>query len=448
MAHVIIDRRKNDKGKSLVNRRRFLRRVKASVKDSLKEIIEDANIEEVTSKEKKPINIKLRDLDEPSFHNSDAGTKDYVLVGNDRWLRGDRIPRQKDGEGQGRGGSPDGEGEDDFTFGLTLEEFLELFFEDLELPDLLRKEIAQIEEFEPKRAGFVKEGTPAQLNVARTMKYAKSRRSALRSLKKKKLRELEEQAEALQQEIAVREARGEDVSLEKDHLARLLDLIEATKRKVRAVPFIDPIDLRYNNWTKLPTPAVQAVMFCLMDVSGSMDQARKDLAKRFFMLMYLFLTKKYQRVEIRFIRHHTIAKEVDQEEFFYSQESGGTIVSTAIKEARRIIDQEYPLSEWNVYVAQASDGENFDHDNPHVIEEVEKMLHYVQYYAYIQVADPSEYESFFQKYFGASEAPMNLWTIFSDLARRYPHLDCGLVTTPNQIYPVFRKLFEKRTGRI
>ena len=185
-------------------------------------------------------------------------------------------------------------------------------------------------------------------------------------------------------------------------------------------------------------------MFCLMDVSGSMDQARKDLAKRFFMLMYLFLVKKYQHVEIRFIRHHMLAKEVDQQEFFYSTESGGTVVSTAIKEARRIIDEEYPLAEWNVYIAQASDGENFDHDNPVVIEEVKKILNYVQYYAYIQVADPTQYDEFYQKYFGNSETPMNLWTIFSEMARKNRHLDCALVTEPKQIYPVFRRLFEKR----
>ena len=444
MAHVIIDRRKNDKGKSLVNRRRFIRRVKASVKDSLKEIIENADIEEVTSKEKKPVNIKVRDLDEPSFHNSGAGTKDYVLVGNDRWVRGDRIPRKGGDGGRGSKGSKDGQGDDEFSFSLTLDEFLDFFFEDLELPDLLRKEIAQIEEFENRRAGFIKEGTPSQLNVTRTMKHAKSRRSALRSLKKKRLKELEQEAEDLRIEIERREALGEDVTADKEYLARLLEKIEGMRRKVRAVPFIDPIDLRYNHWTRQPIPAVQAVMFCLMDVSGSMDQARKDLAKRFFMLMYLFLTKKYQRVDIRFIRHHMSAKEVDQEEFFYSTETGGTVVSTAIKEARRIIDNEYPLSQWNIYVAQASDGENFDHDNPAVIDEVDKLLHYVQYYAYIQVADPHEYDAMYQMYYGGGELPENLWTIFSNLAKANENLDCALVTEPKQIYPVFRKLFEKK----
>ena len=108
-------------------------------------------------------------------------------------------------------------------------------------------------------------------------------------------------------------------------------------------------------------------MFCLMDVSGSMDEERKDIAKRFFILLYLFLTRNYERIEVVFIRHHTIAKEVDEDEFFHSRESGGTVVSSALKLMQEIIRERYPLTEWNIYAAQASDGDNWDDDSSSAI---------------------------------------------------------------------------------
>src|SRR5256885_5933521 len=128
------------------------------------------------------------------------------------------------------------------------------------------------------------------------------------------------------------------------------------------VAFLDPIDLRFRNRTRVPAPISQAVMFCVMDVSGSMDQDRKDLAKRFFILLYLFLTRHYEKIDIVFIRHHTQAAEVSEDEFFHSQESGGTVVSSALVLLDQIIRARYPSGDWNIYVAQASDGDNFGDD--------------------------------------------------------------------------------------
>src|SRR5262249_33792390 len=119
------------------------------------------------------------------------------------------------------------------------------------------------------------------------------------------------------------------------------------------VPFIEKLDLRYNNRVLKKRPQAQAVMFCLMDVSGSMDESRKDLAKRFFMLLYLFLKRNYERIDVVFIRHHTVAKEVEEEDFFHSRESGGTVVSSALKLMVEVIHDRYPPSQWNIYCAQA-----------------------------------------------------------------------------------------------
>lgn len=144
---------------------------------------------------------------------------------------------------------------------------------------------------------------------------------------------------------------------------RLKEEIAELRKKIESVPFIDTFDLRYKNYEKRPIPSSQAVMFCLMDVSGSMDQATKDIAKRFYVLLYLFLNRTYENVDVVFIRHHTQAKEVDEHEFFYSQETGGTIVSSALKLMDEIVAERYPSNEWNIYAAQASDGDNWADDS-------------------------------------------------------------------------------------
>ena len=139
--------------------------------------------------------------------------------------------------------------------------------------------------------------------------------------------------------------------------------IHHLRTRLLAIPFIDPFDLRFSNRIKVPKPSTQAVMFCLLDVSGSMDEQKKDTAKRFFILLYLFLTKAYKKIEVVFIRHHTAASEVDENDFFNSRESGGTIVSSALNLLTTIIKERYSGSEWNAYVAQASDGDNWDNDS-------------------------------------------------------------------------------------
>jgi uncharacterized sporulation protein YeaH/YhbH (DUF444 family) len=199
---------------------------------------------------------------------------------------------------------------------------------------------------------------------------------------------------------------------------------------MEAVPFIDSFDLRYNHRVKQPKPATQAVMFCLMDVSGSMDEGRKDMAKRFFALLYMFLTSSYERTQVVFIRHHTQAKEVDEDEFFRSRESGGTVVSSALELMERIIAARYPTSEWNIYGAQASDGDNWHEDSPKCRKLLlDKILPSLQYYAYVQI--------------GADEE-QGLWTEYEEVAATTRRFAMQKIHTPAGIYPVFRELFKKK----
>jgi uncharacterized sporulation protein YeaH/YhbH (DUF444 family) len=202
------------------------------------------------------------------------------------------------------------------------------------------------------------------------------------------------------------------------------------RTRILAIPFLDTLDLRFSNRINVPKPSTQAVMFCLLDVSGSMDEAKKDTAKRFFILLYLFLTRSYEKIELIFIRHHTTAMEVDEQDFFNSRESGGTVVSSAITLLNTILQDRYPTSEWNAYVAQASDGDNWDNDSITCRELlVEKVLPLVQYYAYVEITDGE---------------PQNLWREYEQIASQHSHFAMRKIEDPSDIYPVFRELFKKQ----
>ena len=172
-------------------------------------------------------------------------------------------------------------------------------------------------------------------------------------------------------------------------------------------------------------------MFCLMDVSGSMTQATKDLAKRFYILLYMFLQRNYERIEVVFIRHHTSAKEVDEETFFYSRETGGTIVSSALRLMQEIVEQRYAATEWNIYCAQASDGDNWNDDSPSCRELlIRKIMPAMQYYCYVEIT-PREHQT--------------LWYEYEQVAEHYPDSFAQQqIMDTKDIYPVFRKLFQKR----
>lgn len=418
----LIDRRQNAGKKSTVNRQRFLRRYKNQIKRAVSEAIGRRSITEIDKGEQ--ITIPAKDISEPHFNRGQGGRIERVLPGNDTFLKGDRIKRPSSNGGDGGGGgeaSNDGEGDDDFVFQLSREEFLELYFEDLELPDLVKKELARITTFKTIRGGVTTSGIPSNINIPRSMRQATGRRVALASPYKKQLKRIEQELTNLQAQA----------NPDKTEVARLHAEIDRLKKKMLAVPFIDTIDLRYNNRVRVPTPSTQAVMFCVMDVSGSMDEPKKDIAKRFFILLYLFLTKNYEKIELVFIRHHTSAKEVNEEDFFYSRETGGTVVSSALELLHQTIQARYPTNAWNIYVAQASDGDNWNADSPYCLELLkENIMPLLQYYAYIEIM-PRHHQS--------------LWEVYQQVQDSYPNFAMENIDSVVDIYPVFRELFKRKT---
>jgi len=414
----IIDRRFDSKKKSAVNRQRFLRRFKKQIRRAVNDAISDRSIRDLDNGEQ--ISIPSRDLSEPHFQHGSGGVWEQVYSGNDQFLSGDAINRPPQGAG-GRGSkaSNEGEGEDDFVFHLSREEFLDIFFDDLELPDLVRTQLAKVTDFRTQRAGFSSDGSPANINIVRSLRGALGRRLALGSPFHARLRELERD---LQKAIDALGEEHNDVRVLRDEIAKL-------RAKIDAIPFIDSFDLRYNNRIRVPKPTTQAVMFCVMDVSGSMDEGKKATAKRFFMLLYLFLTRTYEHIEVVFIRHHTVAKKVDEEEFFHSRESGGTVVSSALNLMHEILRERYAGGNWNIYGAQASDGDNWDNDSPMCRDILDaRILPYCQYFAYVEIT-PGE--------------PQNLWREYEKLLGAHPNFAMQNIEEPAQIYPVFRELFRK-----
>lgn len=419
MAHFI-DRRLNSKGKSTVNRQRFLRRYKQQIKKAVSDSISERSVTDVDSGEQ--ISIPTKDISEPVFHTGKGGKREMVHPGNDQFSQGDKIKRPKEGNGQGAGegdASDSGEGEDEFIFQISKDEYLDLLFEDLALPNLQKNQLDKLVQYETHRAGFQTDGVPSNLDIVRSLKGSVARRIALTSGKKAKLKELEQELESLLQDKHEHTLRIEELEQE------ITDL----KQRIAKVPFIDTFDLRFRNYEKRAIPTSKAVMFCLMDVSGSMDQETKDMAKRFYILLYLFLTQTYKNVEVIYIRHHTQAKEVDEHEFFYSQETGGTIVSSALKLMHEIIADRFPSDQWNIYAAQASDGDNWADDSPTCGTIMhQQLLPLVRYYAYIEITERQH---------------QSLWREYQKLAEIHPHFAIKHIRSVKDIYPVFRELFKQ-----
>ncbi len=422
----LVDRRMQGKNKSAVNRERFVRRFKSQIKEAVARAIKERSITDMEKGEK--IAIPVKDVSEPSFGHTHGGIWETVSPGNRKYVKGDRVPRPKGGAGgQGKGQASNGDetGEDDFIFELTREEFLDSFFDDLALPDLVKTQLAAITEWRSQRAGYTLTGTPTNIHVLRSLRGALGRRIAIGGRSQRRLREAERELIAL---LDTPMADGDE--REQQKIEALRHEIHHLRTQLLAIPFIDPFDLRYSNRIRVPKPTTQAVMFCLLDVSGSMDESRKDMAKRFFILLYLFLSRMYEHTQVVFIRHHTQAAEVDEHEFFHSRETGGTVVSSALKLLGKVMHERYASSDWNVYVAQASDGDNWDNDSEQCLELLRStIMPAVQYYAYVEITDGE---------------PQNLWHAYEQVAATHRNFAMQRIVQPSDIFPVFRELFRKQ----
>lgn len=419
MSINIVDRRKNPKGKSSENRQRFIKRISDQIKKALPDIVKNTNVKDITSTDK--VKVPVKGIKEPQFtYDKDTGDKKHVHPGNKEYVEGDKIKKPQGGQGKGgRKGSNDPSiTEDEFTVSISKDEFLDFFFQDLELPDMVKKHLDSIVDFKQKRAGYSNQGTPSRLNIVRSYKNSMARRMATGIFFDKKIKEIEEKLK--------------DKSLTKDEIEFLEKELDRFKKMKLSVSFMEEVDLQYNNFEKVAIPTTSAVMFCIMDISGSMGEKEKDISKRFFMLLYMFLTKQYEKIDIVFIRHHTLAKEVDEEEFFNSRESGGTVVAPALELMRDIIKDRYSKN-WNIYAAQASDGDVWnkaDADDCYKILDSD-ILNMIQYMIYIEVCRDNDGD---------------LWGNYKLLSEQRRNFEIGKIGEVSEIWTVFQDFFKKKTA--
>ena len=422
MLHLI-DRRLNGRNKSAVNRERFLRRYKEHIRRAVKDMIAERSIADMDKGG--DVGVPAKDMSEPSFRHDRGGDWETVYPGNREFVKGDKIERPNGGGDGGSGGEPGtGTSTDDFTFTLSREEFLGIFFDDLELPHLLHNHLGAVEKSKPKCAGYVRQGAPCNMCVVRTLKMALGRRIALGAPASECLQLAREQLVRALQDGATA-----------DTIETLEREIAEMEARIKRVPFLDQIDLRYRNRISVPQPVARAVMFCLMDVSASMNEGKKDLAKRFFTLLYLFLARKYEQVELVFIRHTEDAEEVDEQTFFHDTKSGGTVVYSALELMHQVCSARYPASTWNIYAAQASDGDAFGSDvgkSGRFLSEV--LLRLARYFAYIEIPDVGDGRN------------SSLWAEYEQVGQDNRNFAMRRVSARDEIYPVFRELFTKETA--
>lgn len=432
----IIDRRRNPKNKSLGNNQRFKNRARDAIKSFVDESVNETDsIKELG--DSASVRIKSSRVHEPSFYlDHSKGDYIYILPGNTKnehepvaWIENDHLPKPQSGKSRGKGGAgSDGDGEDEFEFALTEDEKYEILLEDLELPNQ-RETVKDVKAFNRTKAGYTSSGSPSNFALKKTMRNSIGRRLSLD-------RPHLEEVEALEAQLLLES----DSDLRK-HLLRAIDEL---KSRMIAIPYIDKMDVKYYNIVKLPKPIFRAVMFCIMDVSGSMTEQMKDLAKRFYILLYRFLKQKYREVEIIFIRHHHTARTVLEKDFFYAKDSGGTIVSTALDEMLLHFANKYDSQTWNIYVAQASDGDNTHQDNPIVDTTLRtKILPHCQYYAYLEIGHIYSDDG----YGGSYERKSDLWDMYHEIHKSFPEkFVMKKANRRSDIFPVFREMFQKRVS--
>jgi uncharacterized sporulation protein YeaH/YhbH (DUF444 family) len=420
MSVNIVDRRNSTKGKSSENRQRLLKRVEGQIKKALPDIVKNTNVKDLTSSKEK-VNIPIKGINEPQFtYDKDTGDKKHVHPGNKEYTEGDLIKKPKgggQGSGQGKGSNDPSTSEDEFTISISREEFLDYFFSDLELPDLVKKHLNSLVDFKQKRAGYSNYGNPSRLNITKSYKNSMARRMALGMYFDKKIKDIEDKLKG---------------NLTDDERIVLEAELDKLKKMKIGVSFMEEVDLQYNNFEQVAIPVTSAVMFCVMDVSGSMGEKEKDISKRFFMLLYMFLTKQYEKIELVFIRHHTSAKEVTEEEFFNSRESGGTVVISALELMAKIIRERYSEN-WNIYAAQASDGDVWDKSDAEDCAKILDLdiLNKVQYMIYIEICRNIEGD---------------LWNNYKVLSNKRRNFEIGKINEVSEIWKVFQDFFKKKTA--
>lgn len=416
----IIDRRQDNKYNGDASRKQFIDRFRGHLKKRVDDLVKDAKIKDLVGKDKQKVKVPEDMTSIPSWgYASGTGDHGFVRSGNDKYETGDVFHVRKRGGSMGGGAGNGGDQKDDFEFLLSQQEFLDLYFENLELPNFIKKGMKKIYHQVRQRAGFCKRNIPVHLDVRKTFLEKTKRKIIWTGLREERLAQLEVKL------LTLPEGKERDMCLH-----------EIEQLKKRKGSYLRETDLRFRKFTLKKKPINHAVVFCVMDVSGSLQEREKSIAKHFYVLFCMFLNKLYESLEIRFIRHHHEARLVDEEEFFHGRDSGGTTISTAFTLVNDIIDNEYDVAHTNIYVAYAGDGENNPEDNKIVFNLLRNtLIPKLQFFAYLQVMP---------EYNMMRLSLANFHNQVKRFKELYPEkVGSTFASDQSQVYRVFQDLFKK-----
>lgn len=451
-----------------ISRDRVIERHKALVRDAVRRAVTDGKIDQI-GKDGVDVAIPKRDLSQPNIVQGQGGKRTYVHPGNKEHVTGDQIERPRGGGGKGSGkGDPSdsGEGEDDFTIHLNEEEFWNVIYEDLGLPNMNILSAADTTKTQMKYAGIVSQGTPEKISMVRSKRAQIGRMIATTEPENRKILRLRRDQkdilsgydpDATPRKGGLSLAFGGDISTEErirrteagitrlgkafghlvsdDDAARFQQLemeIAKLRKKVGHIPVFDDVDMKFRHHAKQPVPCAKAAMFCLMDVSGSMDEERKYKAQLFYVLLYKFLKRNYDKIDIVYVRHTTTAQEVDHDDFFHSRDTGGTIVSSGLQMVTDIQRERYNANEWNIYLAQASDGDNWSNDDPKCDALIRAFLPKAQAVFYTEITEGE---------------PQSLWHAYKNIQKDFPNkFWMANIRERIDVVKVFREFFKKNAS--
>jgi uncharacterized sporulation protein YeaH/YhbH (DUF444 family) len=439
MPFIYIDRRKTSNGKSLPNRQKLIKRLKQFVKSSQPQNIGQRGVAN-NSNTSSPIKITGAALEEPWFAYSKSGEDTLIFIGNDEYNRGDDITFPEESSSSSAG--PGEDGEDDFIINVAKDEFLDLFFEDCELPNLTHEKYTEKLDNTLQQSGFSTTGNPSQLSIIRSYKQSLGRRWALMRPHKNELEELESELDELERRLSVDQSE-ELIERKREVESR----IEALQNKVAFLNGFEKTDLRFRKKEAKPLKTVDAVLVMVMDVSGSMDETKKTIARRWFALLYAFIKRRYANTELVFIAHTDEAFEMSEGDFFTTRINGGTQVSTALKMVNDIIRERYDCNQTNIYVSHASDGDNWDDDNARVVDELSgasNLLGKIQLFSYVEVGKQEVMGGWFSQN-NKSDAASDLWDAYDSVRLKdaKKKVSLSIIETADDCYSVFKKVFKK-----
>lgn len=384
----IFKKHKTIADRSAGDRARHRKKIEKAIKEGIHDIVAEESI--IGESGKKKFKIPVRGIKEHRFVYGDNG-KNSVGSGEGNDLeRGQTIGKKQKKKGKGKPGEPsDGAGEEFYEVELTLDQVAEYLFKDLKLPNFEKKKNSQVLSKKIKRRGYRSKGIRPRLD---------KKKSAIQRIKRMK----------------------------KDEFSgnRPTDSEESFS-------YIEK-DLRYKHFAVTEKKTSNAVIFFLMDISGSMGTAKKFLSRSFFFLLYHFIRSRYDKVDIAFVAYESQAYEVDEKSFFERGSSGGTIASTGLKMVNDIIDSRYHPASWNIYTFHASDGDNWPTDNDNVKEVVNSLLPKVQFYGYCEIEPSKERLAWLRD--------SSLGSIFSDMSN--DKLKTATIASKEDIWGAFNSFFK------